>query len=216
MQKLFSLLFPDVKLIQYFGLLSHPTEWLWSPHPLSQLWQFIPYWDFFHVPTALQYKWVKALLLCLVPLESLKNKPAHIRYTLHVLSLRFFAIWNSFLRAQEFFLKTSPPPGYWGMLVSSSLLPKNFLLNIMSQLFISLLLSGLMVSQRTVPLSSLLSFNSPWTDDNPSQCTVDPQPCWHSGEQSSSAANLSIIPICPGLVSFAVSVHMNRIPCEGN
>lgn len=109
MQKLVSLLFPDVKLIQYFGLLSHPTEWLWSPHPLSQLWQFIPYWDFFHVLTALQYEWVKALLLCLVPLESLKNKPAHIRYTLHVLSLRFFAIWNSFLRAQRVFPEDDPP-----------------------------------------------------------------------------------------------------------
>lgn len=144
-----------ITMIQYFGLLSHPTEWLWSPHPLSQLWHFIPYWDFFSVLTALQYKWAKALLLCLVSLESLKNKPAHIRWTLHVLSLRFFTIWNSFLRAQEFFLKTTPPPGYWSLLFSSSLLPKNFLLNIMSQLYISLLLSGLMVGQRSVPCQSL-------------------------------------------------------------
>lgn len=142
-------------MIQYFGMLSHPTEWLWSPHPLSQLWQFIPYWDFSHDLTALQYKWAKALLLCLISLESLKNKPAQIRWTLHVLSLRFFAIWNSFLRAQEFFPEDHPPPGYWSMLVSSSLLSKNFLLNIMSQLHVSLLLSGLMVGQRNVPCQSL-------------------------------------------------------------
>lgn len=204
-----------ITTIQYFGLLSRPREWLWSPHTPSQLWQFIPYWDFFRVLTALQYKWAKALLLCLVSLESLKNKPAHPTWTLYVLSLRFFTIWNSFLRAQGFFPEDRPPTEACFSLPLSS--PKTSFRTLWaSYTFPYYCLVSWLVRGVSCVKVCLLSFDSAWIDDNPFQCTVDPQPCWHWGEQSSSAANLSLIPIYPVLVSFAALVHMNCIPCEGN
>lgn len=217
MQALFSLLSPDVKDSSYnhnpiFWVVEPPHRVTQSPHPLSQ---FTPYWDFSHVITVFQYKWAKALLLCLVSLESLKNKPAHIRWTLHVLSLRISTIWNSFLRAQESFPKDRPPTRLLKHACLFLSPPQKLPFEHYESDIHFLIIVWSHGWSEECPCQSLLPFNSAGIGDSPFQCRVDPQPCWHLGEQSSSAANLSIIPVCSVLVSFAVLVHMNCAPCEG-